>query len=136
VSGSERTSGSVIADQRDCHTGAIVEHGRTRRKWFVRSRCLCDNVLPCAVATYCRGGSRSSRTVRRCGSNSGHAVTSGLPLPTTPFERSRWRGGRFACYAPHVMPQRNALNCGSRTCSFSKYRKTNSLQMGEKIEFP
>src|SRR6266850_3233054 len=36
----------------------------------------------------------------------------------------------------HVMPRRNASNCGSRTCSFSKYRKTNSLQMGEKIEFP
>jgi hypothetical protein len=52
------------------------------------------------------------------------------------LERSRWRGGRFACYAPHVMPQRNASNCGSRTCPFSKYRKTNSLQMGEKIEFP
>jgi hypothetical protein len=52
------------------------------------------------------------------------------------LERSRWRGGRFACFAPHVMLQRRASNCGSRTCSFSKYRKTNSLQMGEKIEFP
>jgi hypothetical protein len=51
------------------------------------------------------------------------------------FERSRWRVGRFAFYAPHVMPQRNASNFGSRT-SFSKYRKTNTLQMGEKIEFP
>jgi hypothetical protein len=52
------------------------------------------------------------------------------------LERSRWRGGRFACYAPRVMPRRNASNCGSRTCSFSKYRKTNSLQVSEKIEFP
>jgi hypothetical protein len=34
------------------------------------------------------------------------------------------------------MDRRNASNCGSRTCSFSKYRKTNNLQMGEKIEFP
>jgi hypothetical protein len=57
-------------------------------------------------------------------------------FPVTAFERSRWRGGRFACYAPHVMPQRNVSNCGSRTCSFSKYRKTNGLRMGEKIEFP
>jgi hypothetical protein len=57
-------------------------------------------------------------------------------LPRTGLELSRWRGRRFACYAPHVMPQRNVSNCGSRTCSFSKYRKTNSLQMGEKIEFP
>ncbi len=52
------------------------------------------------------------------------------------LERSRWRGRRFACYASCVMPRRNVSNCGSRTCSFSKYRKTNSLQMGEKIEFP
>jgi hypothetical protein len=56
--------------------------------------------------------------------------------PITALERSRWRGGRFACYAPHVMPQRNASNCGSRARSFSKYFKTNSLQMSEKIEFP
>jgi len=57
-------------------------------------------------------------------------------FPITRLELSRWRGGRFACYAPHVMPQRSASNWGSRTCSFSKYRKTNSLQMSEKIEFP
>jgi hypothetical protein len=64
------------------------------------------------------------------------SVQSGDHFLQADFERSRWRGGRFACYAPHVMPQRNGSNCGSRTCSFSKYRKTNSLQMGEKIEFP
>ncbi len=57
-------------------------------------------------------------------------------VPRNALERSRWRGGRFACYAPHVMPPRNASNCGSRTCSFSKYHKTNSLQMVGKIEFP
>jgi hypothetical protein len=59
-----------------------------------------------------------------------------VQLPRTGLELSRWRGGRFACYAPHVMPQRSASHWGSRTCSFSKYRKTNSLQMSEKIEFP
>jgi hypothetical protein len=37
--------------------------------------------------------------------------------------------------APHVMPQRNGSNCGSRTRSFSKYRKASSLQISEKIEF-
>jgi hypothetical protein len=57
-------------------------------------------------------------------------------FPITAFERSRWRGGRFACYAPHVMPQHSASHCGSRACSFSKYCKTNSLQVSEKIEFP
>src|SRR5258707_6730855 len=56
--------------------------------------------------------------------------------PCCPLERSRWRGGSFACYAPHVMPQRIASRCGSRACWFSKYRKTNSLQVSEKIEFP
>ena len=25
------------------------------------------------------------------------------------FERSRWRGRRFACYTPRVMPQRGVL---------------------------
>jgi hypothetical protein len=58
------------------------------------------------------------------------------PLNTTAFERSRWRGGRFACYAPHVMPQRSGSHCGSRACPFSKYCKTTSLQVSEKIEFP
>ena len=62
--------------------------------------------------------------------------TASAQLDDAPSHLSRWRGGRFACYAPHVMPQRSAFHCGSRTCSFSKYRKTNSLQMSEKIEFP
>jgi hypothetical protein len=30
-------------------------------------------------------------------------------FPITASERSRWRGGRFACYAPPVMPQRDAM---------------------------
>jgi len=32
----------------------------------------------------------------------------------TALERSRWRGGRFACYAQHVMPQGGAFNCDFR----------------------
>jgi hypothetical protein len=31
-------------------------------------------------------------------------------FPVSAFERSRWRGGRFACYAPDVMLQRRAFN--------------------------
>jgi hypothetical protein len=31
-------------------------------------------------------------------------------LPDAPFERSRWRGGRYACYTPRVMLQRGVLN--------------------------
>ncbi|MDX6712134.1 MAG: hypothetical protein QOH96_3150 [Blastocatellia bacterium] len=71
-----------------------------------------------------------------CVRQSAKEGSAGGTCPITRLELSRWRGGRFACYAPHVMPQRSASHCGSRTCSFSKYRKTNSLQMSEKIEFP
>jgi hypothetical protein len=30
------------------------------------------------------------------------------------FERSRWRDGRFACYAPRVMPQDRAFDSDFR----------------------
>jgi hypothetical protein len=30
-------------------------------------------------------------------------------IPVIPFERSRWRGRRYACYTPRVMPQRGFL---------------------------
>jgi len=32
-----------------------------------------------------------------------------IHLPKTVFERSRWRGGRCACYTPRVMPQRGIM---------------------------
>src|SRR5437763_17182831 len=31
------------------------------------------------------------------------------PLNTCAFGRSRWRGGRFACYTPRVMPHQGVL---------------------------
>jgi hypothetical protein len=31
-------------------------------------------------------------------------------LPIIPFERSLWRGGRYACYTPRVLLQRGVLN--------------------------
>src|SRR5580704_9656629 len=31
-------------------------------------------------------------------------------VPITRLERSRWRGGRFACYAPQVMLQGSAFS--------------------------
>jgi hypothetical protein len=62
---------------------------------------------------------------------------------------NRRSGGSLpvACDAAFASPPQSGLtwlwflfpligNCGSRTRSFSKYRKANSLQMGEKIEFP
>ena len=53
----------------------------------------------------------------------------------TLFELSRWRGGRFACYAPRVMPKGRTFDCDFRFSHFSKLRKINMLQ--EKwIEFP
>jgi hypothetical protein len=30
-------------------------------------------------------------------------------IPIFPFERSRWRGGRYGFYTPRVMPQRSVL---------------------------
>jgi len=54
---------------------------------------------------------------------------------SSPFERSRWRGGRFACYAPHVMPQGRAFNCDFRFSSdFPKSCKINRLQT-KRIQF-
>jgi hypothetical protein len=62
-------------------------------------------------------------------------VRSGL-LAELPHSPSTGTSGDLFRYAPHVMPQRSASHCDPRTCSFSKYRKTNILQMSEKIEFP
>jgi hypothetical protein len=36
------------------------------------------------------------------------------PFEPAALERSRWRDGRFACYALHVMPQDRAFNCDFR----------------------
>jgi len=57
-------------------------------------------------------------------------------FPVTAFERSRWRGGRFACYAPHVVPQCGAFNCDFR---FSLIFLSQAKSMGckrKKIQFP
>ena len=48
VGGGERTSGSVISDQRG-HVTSVTRKG-PRRKWFFRSLCFCDNLLPRADA--------------------------------------------------------------------------------------
>ncbi len=52
------------------------------------------------------------------------------------FERSRWRGGRFACYAPQVMPQGRAFNCDFR---FSLIFLSPAKSIGckrKRIQFP
>jgi hypothetical protein len=56
-------------------------------------------------------------------------------FPVTPFELSRWRGGRFACYAPEVMPKGRTFNCDFRFSRFYKLRKINMLRK-KWIEFP
>ena len=65
-------------------------------------------------------------------------VRSGLLelLPHSPLERSRWRDGRFACYAPRVMPQGRAFNCDFR---FSLIFLSQAKSIGckqKKIQFP
>ena len=68
------------------------------------------------------------------GSNAwlGHNSSKSDPVSTwtvIPFGRSRWRGGRFACYAPPVMPKDRAFNCDFRfSPDSSKSRKINRLQ--------
>src|SRR6267143_5514461 len=52
------------------------------------------------------------------------------------YERSRWRGGRFACYAQHVMPQGGAFNCDFR---FSLILLSHAKSIDcrrKKIQFP
>ncbi len=54
----------------------------------------------------------------------------------TAFERSRWRDGRFACYAPYVMPQGRAFDCDFR---FSVIFLSQAKSIGckrKKIQFP
>src|SRR5437879_6017631 len=65
-----------------------------------------------------------------------HLASRKSQSPRTPFERSRWRGGRFACYAPDVMPQGNAFNCDFR---FSLIFLSHAKSIGcrrKKIQFP
>jgi hypothetical protein len=63
-------------------------------------------------------------------------VTLVLGFTVTTFECSRWRDGRFACYAPYVMLQRRAFNCDFR---FPLIFLSQAKSMGckrKKIQFP
>ena len=52
------------------------------------------------------------------------------------FERSRWRDGRFACYAPYVMLQGRAFNCDFRfPLIFLSQAKSIGCKR-KKIQFP
>src|SRR5882762_8496291 len=77
------------------------------------------------------------------------AVTSGLPttrlattrkvarpVNTSALERSRWRDGRFACYAPYVMLQGRAFDCDFRfPLIFLSQAKSIGCKR-KKIQFP
>jgi hypothetical protein len=59
-----------------------------------------------------------------------------LDCQVTTLGRSRWRGGRFAGYAAHVMPQGSAFNCDFR---FSLIFLSHAKSIGckrKKIQFP
>jgi hypothetical protein len=73
-----------------------------------------------------------------------NGIREGLPttrelarsVNTSAFERSRWRGGRFACYAPHVMPQGRAFNFDFRfSLIFVSPAKSISCKR-KRIQFP
>ena len=59
-----------------------------------------------------------------------------VSVNTSALERSRWRGGRFACYAPHVMLQRKTFNFDSRfSLIFLSQAKSIDCKR-KKIQFP
>jgi hypothetical protein len=57
-------------------------------------------------------------------------------FPVTAFERSRWRDGRFACYAPHVMLQGRAFNCDFRFSLIFLNQAKSAGCKRKKIQFP
>jgi len=80
----------------------------------------------CPVAS-AAGRLRSSPAYRTCSQGTS---------PITALERSRWRDGRFACYAPYVMLQGRAFNCDFR---FSLIFLSQAQSIGckrKKIQFP
>src|SRR5438445_10650613 len=100
---------------------------------------------PPVTHTYIKPSSNQRSTTARVASAAGRLRSSRLSgnwlpahshLPKMPFARSRWRGGRFACYAPDVMPQRGAFNCDFR---FSLIFLSHAKSIGcrrQKIQFP
>ena len=57
-------------------------------------------------------------------------------FPVSAFERSRWRGGRFACYALQVMPQRSASNSKFRFSLFFLSPAKSLDYRGKRIQLP
>ena|SRR5260370_26651565 len=55
-------------------------------------------------------GSELVRANTRLNERIGPVSTSRELLPDCPFERSRWRGGRYACDTPDIMGWRSVLN--------------------------
>jgi len=53
-----------------------------------------------------------------------------------PLERSRWRGGRFASYAQHIMLQGGAFNCDFRFSPFFVSHAKSTDCRRKKIQFP
>ena len=52
------------------------------------------------------------------------------------FERSRWRDGRFACYAPRVMPQDRAFDSDFRFYLFFLSQAKSTVCKRKRIQFP
>ena len=103
-----------------------------------------------APVRICGGGREQSRSLLRPDRRPSMTVYSGrgvdivmqssqVPVGTFPVsspERSRCRGRRFACDAPHVMPQGRAVNCDFR---FSPIFLSHAKSIGcrrKKIQFP
>ena len=57
-------------------------------------------------------------------------------IPITPFERSRWRGGRYACYTLAVMPHQGVLYRDFRFCVILATTVKSVGYRRESIQFP
>jgi hypothetical protein len=64
------------------------------------------------------------------------SLDTGGQFPVRALERSRWRDGRFACYALCVMPQRSAFNSDFRFSLFFLSQAKSIDYRGKKIQFP
>src|ERR1700756_5457012 len=91
--------------------------------------------VPCFLQTPPHGGSPCIITSPFLHQDGQRTFTSWLlNMPST--QRSRWRGGRFACYAPRVMPQGRPFNCDFR---FSLISLSHAKSIGckrKEIQFP
>jgi hypothetical protein len=109
----------------------LVRHGRLLFGFCPSTRTF----VPCFLQTPPRGGSPCIITSPFLHQDGQRTFTSKLlSMPST--QRSRWRGGRFACYAQQAMPHCGAFNCDFCLSPILLSRAKSSDCRRKKIQFP